>query len=175
MEHQKHMLERTSALPNESGAYVLRDLDNKPLYVGKSTEGIRTRVRRHLTSARSDVVGNRIINLQEVAFVWYWQTEDCLHAESHLFHLYNEDDNLLNSVKPPRAIWHVPLEKTEVQVLTDDEIYIRKTLRIRILEQSCHCHDLRKYIVNTNNTKELRRALKINQKKLEELEKLLDE
>lgn len=44
------------SLTNEVGVYVLCDLDQIPIYVGQSSDGIRARVRRHLTSARSDII-----------------------------------------------------------------------------------------------------------------------
>lgn len=48
-------------LTRQIGVYVLCDLDNVPVYVGQSKDGIRQRVQRHLTSARSDVIANRQI------------------------------------------------------------------------------------------------------------------
>lgn len=59
-----------SSLPVEKGVYVLCDLDHIPIYVGKSSEGIRKRVQRHLTSARSDIIANRQIDVWEIAWVW---------------------------------------------------------------------------------------------------------
>ena len=50
-------------LTNEIGCYVLCDLDAVPMYVGQSTNGIRSRVNRHLTSARSDIIANRQIDV----------------------------------------------------------------------------------------------------------------
>ena len=56
-------------LTNAIGVYVLCDLDGVPIYVGQSKDGIRARVRRHLTSARSDIIANRQIDPWEIAFV----------------------------------------------------------------------------------------------------------
>lgn len=55
------------ALTNETGVYILSDLDDVPIYVGQSTDGIRSRVARHLTSARSDIIANRQIDVWEIA------------------------------------------------------------------------------------------------------------
>jgi excinuclease UvrABC nuclease subunit len=57
-------------LTNEIGVYALCDLDNVPVYVGQSSDGIRKRVSRHLTSARSDIIANRQIDVWEIAWVW---------------------------------------------------------------------------------------------------------
>ena len=50
-------------LTNEIGVYTLCDLDGVPIYVGQSVDGIRARVNRHLTSARSDIIANRQIDV----------------------------------------------------------------------------------------------------------------
>lgn len=57
---------RTQALgklTDQIGVYALCDLDGVPIYVGQSVDGIRSRVRRHLTSARSDIIANRMIDV----------------------------------------------------------------------------------------------------------------
>ena len=50
-------------LTNQIGVYVLRNLDRVPIYVEQSVDGIRARVNRHLTSARSDIIANRRIDV----------------------------------------------------------------------------------------------------------------
>jgi hypothetical protein len=57
-------------LINDIGCYVLCDLDQVPIYVGQSVDGISSRVNRHLTSARSDIIANRQIDVWEIAWVW---------------------------------------------------------------------------------------------------------
>jgi Uri superfamily endonuclease len=61
-----------SKLTNTIGVYALCDLDGVPVYVGQSVDGIRQRVQRHLTSARSDIIANRMIDVWEIAFVRAW-------------------------------------------------------------------------------------------------------
>lgn len=56
-------------LTNVVGCYVLCDLDAVPIYVGQSVDGIRKRVNRHLTSARSDIIANRQVDVWEIAWV----------------------------------------------------------------------------------------------------------
>lgn len=63
---------QVSRIPTEIGVYALCDLDEVPIYVGQSVDGIRKRVQRHLTSARSDVIANRRFDVWEVAYVWAW-------------------------------------------------------------------------------------------------------
>jgi hypothetical protein len=56
-------------LTHEVGVYVLCEFDQVPIYVGKSIKGIRARVRRHVTSARSDIIANCQIDVWEIAWV----------------------------------------------------------------------------------------------------------
>jgi GIY-YIG catalytic domain len=63
-------------LTNEIGCYVLCDLDEVPIYVGQSVDGIRSRVNHHLTSARSDIIANHQIDVWEIAWVWAYPVTD---------------------------------------------------------------------------------------------------
>src|SRR5262245_17829539 len=86
------------ALPAVTGVYVLCDLDAVPIYVGQSTDGIRARVSRHLTSARSDVIANRMIDVWEVAFVLAWPVLDrakITRLEDVLYHRFNRKSRLM--------------------------------------------------------------------------------
>src|SRR5437868_8492892 len=76
MNLQKYRRNQLSQLTAEIGVYALCDLDEVPIYVGQSVDGIRARVRRHLTSARSDVIANRQLDVWEIAFVWAWPVAD---------------------------------------------------------------------------------------------------
>ena len=44
--------------------------------MGQSVDGIRSRVNRHLTSARSDSIANRQIDVWEIAWVWAYPVKD---------------------------------------------------------------------------------------------------
>jgi hypothetical protein len=45
------------------------DLDQVPIYIDPSVDGIRSRVRRHLTSARSDIIANRQVDVWEIVCI----------------------------------------------------------------------------------------------------------
>src|SRR5947207_234876 len=94
-----------SLLPRATGVYALCDLDEVPIYVGQSVDGIRARVRRHLTSARSDIIANRQVDVWEIAFVWAWPVSDreiIPPLEAHLFHRFNDRKTLMNGSIPER-------------------------------------------------------------------------
>src|SRR5271155_3915 len=86
-------------LTNQIGVYVLCDLDGVPIYVGQSVDGIRARVNRHLTSARSDIIANRQIDVWEIAFVKAWPVKrksDIPHLEAVLFRAFDRKKALMN-------------------------------------------------------------------------------
>lgn len=79
------------SLTSRIGCYVLCDLDRAPIYVGQSIDGIRARARRHLASARSDIIANRQIDVWEIAYVWTYPVEDrsdIASIEDALFHAF---------------------------------------------------------------------------------------
>ena len=88
-------------LPTSTGVYVLCDLDAVPIYVGQSKDGIRSRVSRHLTSARSDIIANRQIDVWEIAYVLAYpiaNVQDITPTENRLYHHFL---NFLNKLIKP--------------------------------------------------------------------------
>lgn len=157
-------------LPAESGVYALCDLDGVPIYVGKSSrgkaEGIRPRVRRHLTSARSDVVANRQLDVWEVAFVWAWPVDQesvLAHLEAQLFHQFDRNSPLVNGTVPLEPLERVTEpDRIEVQVMTDEEIQVRKQPRFRFPRQVQQFNQLLDYVLHTKDERHLRRALDVH-------------
>ena len=163
MSAQKHRDRQLRTLTNAIGVYALCDLDEVPIYIGQSVDGIRARVRRHLTSARSDVVANRQIDVWEVAFVWAWPIENQAHigdVESELFHQFDARSTLMNGSVParPTSTPAIP-EPHRLQVLTDEEIARRKEPQYRFPRQALQVASLLDYILETMDKKHLRRSL----------------
>ena len=145
------------------GVYALCDLDAVPIYIGQSTDGIRSRVRRHLTSARSYVIANRQIDVWEVAFVWAWPMEDVGQidvVEAKLFHQFDKQSRLMNGSVPAKPKGKVAMpNKVELQVLPDEEIVLRQGARQRFPRQSQQVALLLDYILETYDKRHLRRSL----------------
>lgn len=156
--------ESIRSLSSEVGVYVLCDIDETPVYVGKSTDGIRQRVRRHLTSARSDVIANRQIDVWEIAYVWeYLITGDSNidQLEAVLFHHYNQSSRLMNGTipqKPPEGL-AVPRPTNVVQVMSDKEIFEKRQPEQRLSRQARHYANIVDHFLSVKNSKEIARAL----------------
>ena len=54
------------------GVYAFFDYDGEPIYVGQTTEKLRTRIRRHLTNQRTDAVAMNVLDPFEVAEIQMW-------------------------------------------------------------------------------------------------------
>lgn len=163
--------QQAALIPAPIGVYALCDLDEIPIYVGQSVDGIRARVRRHLTSARSDIIANRQVDVWEIAYVWAWPCTDgatITPLESFLFHQFHSQSSLMNGTIPPNP-GHLPFatpERTRVQLLPDDEIAIRRDPSRRLPRQSQFYFQLVDHILNVKDSPELRRSLQAHFERL---------
>lgn len=165
-EVQTYKARQVKRLPLHIGVYALCDLDETPVYVGQSTDSIAARVRRHLTSARSDVIANRQIDVWEIAYVWAWPTasqETMAELEAYLFEQFNSQSPLVNGKilrAPDKLSFAVP-KKVRVQVMPNNVIEARRDISLRFPRQVQHFNQLVDYILNTQDKHHLRRALKV--------------
>lgn len=161
------------------GVYALCDLDKVPIYIGQSQDGIRTRVQRHLTSARSDVIANRHLDVWEISEVWAWevplddiivldnniQAKTINELEQCLIHYYNALSPLVNGKLPDLSLAYnnTPPKPTQrVQVLEEEVRLSRQQPINRMPRQASHLRDLIDYTIQVKNNSEQRRVLKVH-------------
>lgn len=171
MSFQKFRAGQLRSLTNATGVYALCDLDEVPIYVGKSDDGIRTRVRRHLTSARSDVIANRLVDVWEVAYVWAWPSvsgkASISELEREVFHACDVVSTLMNSKVPSRPVeTRVPLPTQRVQIMESVEIAHRGQPRQRFPRQVQQMAALLDYVIEVQDKVHLRRSLKAHFERL---------
>jgi hypothetical protein len=153
-------------IPRGIGAYALCDLDNVPIYVGCSFDGIQNRVRRHLTSARSDIIANRLIDVWELAYVWAWpvsQSKQIKPLEAHLFHRFDVKSRLMNGAilpRPKKKLGFSIPTPVEIPILSDEERNLRREAAYRFPRQVEHVQRLVDHILTVKDTKDLHRALR---------------
>lgn len=153
-----------SSLVTGIGVYVLCDLNGVPIYVGKSTDGIRKRVQRHLTSARSDIIANRQIDVWEIAYVWTYPEPDrtrIAQLESRLFHYFNNISQLMNGDTPKQLPTTEPIPEPvqKVQVMSPREIEDRLDFTQRLPRQADHYAQLVSHFVYVKNSSQIARAM----------------
>ncbi len=157
-------------LTTQIGVYALCDLDGVPIYVGQSVDGIRQRVRRHLTSARSDVIANRQVDVWEVAWVHAWPVDDARHIgelEANLFHYFNAKSALMNGsvpIAPAQFTMREPAQR--IQVMDSDEIASRLQPTVRLPRQIEHYGRLVDHYLNVKDSPELRVSMEAHFERL---------
>lgn len=166
------------SLTNQIGVYVLADLDNVAIYVGQSKDGIRSRVARHLTSARSDIIANRQIDVWEIAFVWAFPVEDKAEIndlEAVLFHHLDPRSQLMNGALPkkPTNLLEMPKPFQIIQVMSDEEIADRKQPEQRLPRQASHYAQIVGHFVAVKNSTQVARAMNAHFERLKRYHQLL--
>ncbi len=159
-------------LTNQIGCYVLCDLDDVPLYVGQSRDGIRARVNRHLTSARSDIIANRQIDVWEIAYVWTYPVEqvaDIGGLEDRLFHAFHARSALMNGKVPPKPAIAEPLPDPfqRVQVMADAEIREKLDPALRLPRQAEHYSQIVGHFLAVKNSREIAGAIEAHFQRLQ--------
>ncbi len=160
------------------GVYVLCDLDKVPVYVGKSTDGIRKRVQRHLTSARSDVIANRQIDVWEIAFVWEYPMEGDAQMsalEAALFHHFHPRSRLMNGTVPskPPPKFTIPKPAKIVQVMSNEEIAEKQDLEQRLPRQAAHYAQIVAHFLVVKKSKQIAQAMDAHFERLAKYHKLM--
>jgi hypothetical protein len=166
------------ALTNEIGCYVLCDLDQVPIYVGQSVDGIRSRVNRHLTSARSDIIANRQIDVWEIAWVWAYPVRDkgeIGDLEDQLFHAFHEKSALMNGKVPKlRANRASPPDPSQkVQVMSDAEIAEKRDPALRLPRQAEHYSQIVGHFLAVKNSREIAGAIQAHFERLQKYHRQL--
>ena len=162
-----------SKLTNEIGVYALCDLDGVPIYVGQSVDGIRARVNRHLTSARSDIIANRQVDVWEIAYVKAWPLElkaEIPHIEAVLFTAFDGAKTLMNGSIPQLAKKMppvIPEPAQTIQVMSDEDIKVRRDPMLRLPRQIEHIGRLVDHILSVKDSPQLRRSLAAHFKRLD--------
>ena len=158
-------------LTNSIGVYVLCDLDNIPIYVGQSTDGIRNRVNRHLTSARSDIIANRQVDVWEIAYVWAYPVLDIAKIrplEAKLFHFFNQKSELMNGTSPSRPKGEKPPRPNQIiQVMADKEIAEKRDPTQRLPRQAAHYAQIVGHFLAVKNSQQIARAMNAHFERLQ--------
>jgi len=150
-------------ITNEIGVYALCDLDGIPIYVGQSVDGIRARVRRHLTSARSDIIANRQVDVWEAAWVWAWPTarSEIVRLEATLFGHFDAKSKLMNgsvpTLTPDEALVRPPDQR--IQVLADEDIAARRVASARLPRQVEHYSRLVDHFLTVKDSRQISLSL----------------
>jgi GIY-YIG catalytic domain len=97
------------------GVYAFFDYDGEPIYVGQTSERVRTRIRRHLTNQRTDAVAMSVLDPFEVFEIEVWPLPDLQSASSRDVSAKQELDAL------ERLITAQAVEKSQFKAILNEK------------------------------------------------------
>lgn len=116
------------------GVYLFYDYDGEPIYVGRTIEKLRGRIRRHLTNQRTDAVAMSVLDPFEVAEIemWpFWELESAGNSEAK--------DTL---DRAEYAVYRKALKESQFSVVLNekeikpaDQIVLPKSVRVSVLPE----------------------------------------
>ena len=167
----------------QCGVYAFYDYDGEPIYIGKTYEGLGSRIGRHLTNQRTDAVAMNVLDPFEVAEIRVWpinlehlskmeKSKYLDRAEFTLFQKVMAESKLqavLNE-KQPKEVATVALPESFYRRIVPDNIYPqRKHPDIRIARRANTIASLARVISERKVSKGLRRTLLTQARRLEKL------
>jgi hypothetical protein len=165
------------------GIYAFYDYDGEPIYVGKTYEGLSSRIGRHLTNQRTDAVAMNVLDPFEVAEIRVWpldfhrlEKQEALEllaqAEYTVYQKLLRESKLnavLNEKPPPKtALFKLPNDYRG-RIIPDDIYPVRKHPDIRIARRANTIASLARVISERKVSKGLRRTLLTQARRLEKL------
>ena len=156
---------------------------SQPIYVGKTYEGLSSRIGRHLTNQRTDAVAMNVLDPFEVAEIRVWpldfhklEKQEALEllaqAEYTVYQKLLRESKLhavLNEKPPPKtALFKLPKDY-RARIIPDDIYPARKHPDIRIARRANTIASLARVISERKVSKGLRRTLLTQARRLEKL------
>lgn len=169
------------------GVYAFFDYDGEPIYVGRTNEMLRTRIRRHLTNQRTDAVAMSVLDPFEVYEIEVWplpayqkklSKSEKEAAKAHLNALESlvytnaieasRFKAILNEKDPPSPTVTVTLPKSFRMKIVSDEVYeLRSHPDFRIARRALIISRLAQVIAERKVQGGLRRVLLTQAKRLQ--------
>ncbi len=111
------------------GVYLFYDYDGEPIYVGRTKEKLRGRIRRHLTNQRTDAVAMSVLDPFEVAEIEMWPFWNLRRVEA---------DETLDRAE--YAVYQMALRESKFSVVLNekditpaDDIVLPRSTRVSVL------------------------------------------
>lgn len=165
------------------GIYAFYDYDGEPIYVGKTYEGLSSRIGRHLTNQRTDAVAMNVLDPFEVAEIRVWplnfqklEKQEALEllarAEYTVYQKLLRESKLnavLNEKPPPRTAPFKLPKDYRGRIIPDDIYPVRRHPDIRIARRANTIASLARVISERKVSRGLRRTLLTQARRLEKL------
>lgn len=163
--------------------YAFYDFDGEPIYVGKTYEGLSSRIGRHLTNQRTDAVAIHVLDPFEVAEIRVWPfdfsgipekeaRQRLARAEYTVFQKLLKESKLsavLNEKPPSIDGASEAFERLSGRIIPADIYPARKHPDIRIARRANTIASLARVISERKVSRGLRRTLLTQARRLERL------
>lgn len=171
---------------SQYGIYAFYDYDGEPIYVGQTSERLRTRIRRHLTNQRTDAVAMNVLDPFEVADIEMWplyelegrrandpEVAALLNAAEFTVYERVLDESSFGAVLNEKEIPEtdeIELPPSLRRRIVPDDVYeLRKHQDVRIARRASTIANLAMVISERAVSKGLRRTLVTQARRLERL------
>jgi hypothetical protein len=171
---------------SQYGVYAFYDYDGEPIYVGQTSERLRTRIGRHLTNQRTDAVAMNVLDPFEVLEIEMWplhNLEGSRASDAGVASLLNAAEwtvykKVLGASKFGAVLNEKEIAQTEEidlppsvrgRIVPDDIYELRKHPDVRIARRANTIAALSRVISERRVSKGLRRTLITQAKRLEDL------
>ncbi len=111
------------------GVYLFYDYDGEPIYVGRTKEKLRGRIRRHLTNQRTDAVAMSVLDPFEVAEIEMWPFWDMKWAQAD--ETLDRAEYTVYQKALRESIFCVVLNEKEITPA--DDIVLPRSVRVSVL------------------------------------------
>lgn len=165
------------------GVYLFYDYDREPIYVGRTAEKLRTRIRRHLTNQRTDAVAMSVLDPFEVAEIemWpFWDLQD-LTYDTKVQHILERAEYTVYQLALKNSRFGAVLNEKEItereiidlprawrsSIIPDPLYEERRHPDIRIARRALTISSLAKVIRERSVRLGLRKTLIVQAKRLE--------
>ena len=170
------------------GVYLFWDYDGEPIYVGKTRENLRARIRRHLTNQRTDAVAMSVLDPFEVAEIEMWpfwgleersasveDAEKVLRRAEFTVYINALESSafrvVLNEVEIPKAELIELPEPVRVELLPESQREQREHPDLRLARRARTIANLARIISERKVSVGIRRTLWAQARRLEILAK----
>jgi hypothetical protein len=131
-----------------------------------------------LTSARSDIIANRQIDVWEIAWVWAYPVatkEEISALEALLYHYFDPQSQLMNGTMPPLpdSLENIPEPSQKVQVMNEAEILAKRDPVQRLPRQAAHYAQIVGHFLEVKESKQIARAMAAHFQRLARYHKTL--
>ncbi|MFB6200136.1 MAG: GIY-YIG nuclease family protein [Candidatus Nanohaloarchaea archaeon] len=145
-------------LDNSSGVYCIYDVDEKPAYVGKTTNGIKNRLRQHFISQTSSLIGHGRLDVWDVYYVEYWKTDNTDDAEKQLISQLKPYLNL-GGLGETHEVVNPNSPSGKLQVISKEEAKSRKEPYNRAKQKITHIDRMLDKIKKADHGEDVQKVL----------------